>query len=202
MGTTTLTYDRAYKRRTAFLVDSFYVDISTDCGGTWSRARTLFGGSLATIAGLATAAAYVPLPAHWKKDTIDLTPFAGSNAIKVRFMLRSGGGQNIYLDQVNIDALVAREDAASVLRGVKLVPNPSNRAPALAYERLRPGQALYSVWTLQGQLIVQEQTPAQGTGQQQVQLSSARLDALPAGIYLVRLESDGMRQTLKWIKSN
>lgn len=203
MGIATLRYDRAYKRKNAFAVDSFRVDVSTDCGATWSRVRALSGGSLATIAGLATSAPYSPILAHWKSDTIDLTPFVGSSAVKVRFELKSGGGQNLYLDNINMDAVVGQTEAVTALREIRIVPNPSSGAiPQIAYSRLRAGNTVFSVFSLDGRELAHMESGIQGAGNHLFTLENAGISRLPAGMYLVKLQAEGISTVVRWVKQD
>ena len=201
MGSAKMTYDLAYKRRTAFLVDSLRIEASTDCGASWTRIKTRAGGTLVTIGGSAAAAPYVPAQNDWKTDTIDLTPFVGFQGVKVRFELKSGGGQNIYLDAVNLDAAVAIDAVTRPFNHLVLAPNPSTDAPHLRYERMRAGTTEISLTTLQGRQLLRMESGMQPAGSHEMVLPENVVQALPAGMYLIRVASEGSWQTVKWVKA-
>jgi len=97
----TLTFKVAYARYNATYVDSLIVLASADCGITWNRVYNKGGSTLATIAANQTTA-FVPTATQWRLETVDLTPFAGQSNVRLMFQNKSGYGQMLYLDEINI----------------------------------------------------------------------------------------------------
>ncbi|HLP11602.1 MAG TPA: PKD domain-containing protein [Flavobacteriales bacterium] len=99
-GTLNLLFDVAYARYDASYFDSLYVWITTDCGGTWTK---IFGSG---STGLATAAdntsAFTPTATQWDTYTVDLSAYAGITSVQIRFENKSGWGNYLYLDNINI----------------------------------------------------------------------------------------------------
>jgi hypothetical protein len=116
----TLVFDHAYAYYNDAYFDSLRVDITADCGATWT---TIFHDG---YEGLATApvatAAFTPTADQWRANTIDLTAYNGSEVI-IRFVAESGYGNNAYLDNVNVTTVsgVKTLDLASFT----LNPNPT-----------------------------------------------------------------------------
>jgi PKD repeat protein len=105
----TMTFKRAYKSYgTAPWLDELRVYVSSDCGATWgSPVYYKKGNALATSGVLATA--FTPsVAADWDIDTVNLSAYVGQN-IKVKFAVTNKYGNNLYIDDVNINssALVA-----------------------------------------------------------------------------------------------
>jgi len=106
----TLIWDRAYRRINPFRVDSLLIDISTDCGESWTNEWLGVAGSLISVGGTPTTP-FVPTSSEWKTDTLSLGVYAGANELRLRFRFNSGNGQNIYLDHLRIeDVLVGLEE--------------------------------------------------------------------------------------------
>jgi PKD repeat protein len=200
LGSATFTYDRAYKRRSAFAIDSLRIYASTDCGVSWTQIRQLAGGTLATIAGLSVNTPYLPLPAHWKTDTLDLSPFVGHAGVKIKFELRSGGGQNLYLDQFNLDGLVGTAPAATWAASLDIFPNPSQHAPEIRYVLPRADHPRLSLSGLDGRVIWTASPGAQAAGEHQVKMPEAVFAALPAGCYLLDVQTAQGRSHLRLVK--
>ncbi|HYE54660.1 MAG TPA: choice-of-anchor J domain-containing protein, partial [Chitinophagaceae bacterium] len=109
---------RAYKRYTTStsFSDTLMIQLATQCGATtfpitaWKKG----GNDLSTSPGTNTGD-WVPAAADWKLETIDIKPFlpAGATSVLVSFTAKNGYGQNQYLDDINIRAVVSlRRDAA------------------------------------------------------------------------------------------
>ncbi len=121
-----LSFERAYKiyNSGAEYADSLDVVVSTDCGVTFTSIWKQGGVTLATVTGNQTASGYVPQPADWKSERINLKPFIGNaSSVTVGFRVVNRYGQNIYLDDVNVTAYkVPNRDAL-----VKAVTAPAQR---------------------------------------------------------------------------
>jgi hypothetical protein len=102
-----LTFDVSHKMYSAVDIDSLNVYISSDCGGSWTRLYTKGGTLLSTSAGTSTAVYTPTANAQWRKETVGLGLYAGLPSVYLKFESRSGWGNNLYLDNVNISYTVA-----------------------------------------------------------------------------------------------
>lgn len=107
-----VSFDLAHKQWSATLVDRLQVLISTDCGTTFTTVvydKTSATG-LATVAGLG-GSEYTPAgAADWRRESITLPPSAFSTGIlMVRFRGLSGFGNNLFIDNINIDKQFDRD---------------------------------------------------------------------------------------------
>jgi len=101
-ATVQLQFDVAYRRYDNSSTDELRVEISTDCGATWS-ATPIYqksGGTLATAAN--TTARFVPSTAvEWRTETVSLTSYVGQR-IRLRFVTVNQYGNCIWIDNVRI----------------------------------------------------------------------------------------------------
>lgn len=97
----TLVFDVAYSGAPGNRSDRLKVEVSSDCGATWNATGyDMTGSALATTP--AVNRTYIPAgAAQWRRDSIDLSTFAGMS-LKVRFVNVTGGGNGIYLDNVQM----------------------------------------------------------------------------------------------------
>jgi PKD repeat protein len=112
-----LYFDVAYAANLAGANDSLIIMVSTDCGNHFVRTTYAKGGaSLATAS--ARNARFIPQSANdWRVDSLDLTPYVGSN-IKVNFVTKSARGNALYLDNIQlVNSTVAAPVASIVSAG-------------------------------------------------------------------------------------
>ncbi|MEX1188649.1 MAG: S8 family serine peptidase, partial [Bacteroidia bacterium] len=112
-----LSFDHAYRRYAAGSSDSLIVSISTDCGETYPT-RILVGGengqgTFAT-ASISTTDFIPGSSDDWCNGPIgsdcieiDLNAFSGSTGVRVKFEGFNNYGNNLYLDNINIDGTIA-----------------------------------------------------------------------------------------------
>ena len=117
----TLKFDVAYRKRTSTSNDQLIVQISTDCGATWTNVYNKTGNVSPFLYQNATVLAteYFPTVAtDWRTETIDLMSYvsAASDNIRFRFRAVSNNGNNIFIDNVKFEGTTPGEiqvDASS-----------------------------------------------------------------------------------------
>jgi len=202
------------------ITDVLRVLISTDCGATWA---TFSSGSITTSSGanvpftqgtisgltLVTAGhfstAFVPTEAdQWNYATVNFPGgIPGNSRVRFKFEFTSGSyPNNIYIDDVNINATVGIDEAHSDFYGVNLYPNPSSSATTLVYtnkstlvytnKTMAPLQI--SLIDMSGR-VVESWTPnVTAPGQQTLNIDTANL---AKGVYMVNMRSEQSNVTLR-----
>lgn len=99
-----LTFDVAYARYGAGYEDGLRVDISADCGQTWTSTGYLKTGLTLATAGTITSLFTPTSAAQWRKDTINLSPWTG-NKVMLRFVNINDYGNSLYIDNTNITSV-------------------------------------------------------------------------------------------------
>ncbi len=115
----------AHAQRQPGDTDKLVVSISRDCGATWLVRRTLIGAELAT-AGLSGGGGFIPNSSEWRDELISNIPqpYRTDNVV-IRFAFTSGGGNDLYLDDINVlDASTVHVEALDH-EDWQLVPNPA-----------------------------------------------------------------------------
>jgi PKD repeat protein len=109
-ATARMTFDVAYRGYSTTLIDDLRVDLSTDCGQTFNPVYFKGGAALATGAN-ATQSWQPTAATDWRNDTINLSTYLGSNIV-LRFVNICGYGNNLYVDNINVDVIGALPPAA------------------------------------------------------------------------------------------
>ena len=116
-------------RRAASNNDQLKVFVSSDCGATWQLARLIPAFQLGINGAVTTP--YVPAPADWKYTTINLASLGlqGAGDLMIRFSMVSGGGNNLYLDDVQLTTTLGEDELAAP--SIWVQPNPSRGGATL-----------------------------------------------------------------------
>jgi GH25 family lysozyme M1 (1,4-beta-N-acetylmuramidase) len=117
--------------------DTLVVYYSTDCGNTWNTIYSKGGMTLCTTggttgAGIDTAGSHghgcfvPPNTGAWRTDSIDLSVVNGQSNVMFSFENRSGWGNIVYIDNINItsNTTTGIQNVTSN-SDVKVYPNPN-----------------------------------------------------------------------------
>ncbi len=166
----------AFARKDTSNTDRLIVRISRDCGKTWLTRKTLSGAQLASVSQNISGN-FIPTADQWNEELLSPTPSSyKTNNVIVRFEFYSGGGNNFYLDDINVFDLSTLSEMKNTNPTWGVFPNP-----AADYFRI---EADFSVSDIQiisnsGTMIMDK------TGH----FSSETVDIsdLPAGVYFLRI---------------
>lgn len=112
-STLKLKFDVSHARYSTTTSDSLNVWISVDCGSTWTRIYNKGGASLATVASPVTSAYTPTANAQWRRDSVSLSAYAGQPSVYFRFESVSNYGNNVFLDNINVDFVPSSSPAVS-----------------------------------------------------------------------------------------
>lgn len=103
---TKLYYDVAYRQYSSSTHDSLNIYISTDCGATWTLlAARGEDGTQNLATGAPMTGVFTPASASdWRTDSLDLSAYDGNTAVRIRFEGVTNYGNNLYLDNINVNA--------------------------------------------------------------------------------------------------
>jgi hypothetical protein len=183
MSNPTLTFDVAHKRYSTSYTERLRVRYSTDCGNTWQNLYTKSGNSLATATGTATSN-FIPTDAQWRTEVVSLANITDRDDVVIMFEFRSGYGNNVWIDNVNIGNGTGLSEVESNL---SIYPNPAtdviNISTDSQVERVE-------IFNMQGQLVKVE------TGD----MNSISVKDLANGMYTMKLTTENGTSVHKIMK--
>ncbi len=126
MTSAQLKFKVAYSQLNTASSDLLRVFISNDCGKTWA-VRYAKGGAVLSTSPDLHITPFVPTASEWREETIVISGALLTENIRLRFDFRSENGNNLYIDDINIDGAFSKiplqvfpKDSAIVANNVKL----------------------------------------------------------------------------------
>ncbi|MCX6200446.1 MAG: M43 family zinc metalloprotease [Bacteroidetes bacterium] len=192
----TLTFDYSWASASQSFAlhtaDSMNVFASTDCGVTWSniyKKGTHSGTATLLNAGSITGY-FTPTNAQlwWKQVSINLAAVLIKPNVMFRFQVLSAvGGNNFYIDNINIGSqATAIEDLSSVSE-ISIFPNPSRGDATLNLDLSKAGNLSVKVYDIQGKEVMNIFEGWLNAGEEQMTIEGS--SKLSAGVYIVNVKA-------------
>ncbi|MEO5572221.1 MAG: T9SS type A sorting domain-containing protein [Bacteroidia bacterium] len=185
----TLEFDLAHAAYDATTNDRLQVNISTDCGATWT---TVYDKSDYSNPALTTHVGYVTgqwtapnTTTDWRHEVISMDAFIGQADVIAEFSALSGYGNLLYVDNVNIRTAPLGINSISLDQHVNVYPVPSNGLVNLDVKFETVQNLKYEVYDLLGEMVTQSEIGKTAGGLYPIDLSKAA-----AGSYTVKISTD------------
>jgi PKD repeat protein len=204
----TLSYYYAYAKRLATQADTFKIQYSLDCGGSWSNVLGIpTTAVMAAASGGTTTTAFVPTPAQWVLKTISsalLAPLNNKPSVMFRCYFRSdavvGRSNNIYIDQINLTGTINTVTGITELeKSIDLIiyPNPTHSSSTLDFNILTNQKAKISIVDIMGRVFEENTVISDNYGH--VNHTINPNGTLASGVYIVNIEVNNQRISKKII---
>lgn len=178
--------------------DVLRVSYSTDCGKSWTAKKVVSGAALFTAMNGSAAASPIPYTSYfvpadqskWKEVKLDgaLMPTGTAlNNVKFRIELAYEGGNNFYLDEVQVGlASSINNDLLKEQLGFNLYPNPFNSSATLSYSLNTKENVEVAIFDIAGKQIATLSNGMQSEGKHELQINKSDLN-LNSGIYFIKM---------------
>ena len=197
-GTVTLSFRYSYRKKTTADYEYLKVFVTSDCGETWAQRKTLGGNQLSSSV---SSTSWKPTQqADWVTvHMINVTSIYFTPNFKMKFKFEGEGGNNIYLDDINLyagspsDNLVLSLEENTDLSAIELYPNPTDEDVHIRYSSAVDTRLAISILDLSGK-VISTTTVQSKTGDNMVIIPT---NGLAAGTYLVQLGTNA--RVLKFV---
>jgi hypothetical protein len=169
-----MTYDVAYARWGGGYSDTLVILASTDCGLTYQELYMDGGVTLATAPDIQSF--FTPSATQWRKDSLNLFFYNGVNNLQIAFRNIGDWGNNLYIDNVNLDNQSGLNEQKDV--NLTIFPNPIQGDGLLTIKTI-PFSKI-KIIDMNGKLV--QEAKGEGT-------VCIPLNKLKAGTYLINIES-------------
>jgi hypothetical protein len=119
-------FDLSYTMLNSSSTDKLELQVSTNCGATWTNAWMNSGPSMSTTPNNSVSL-NIPTASQWSLVTVSLLSYSSSANVMVRFRATGGGGNVIWVDNINLyDAgSVGLNNKSNALNEFDVYPNPA-----------------------------------------------------------------------------
>ena len=180
-----LKFDVAYAYYPGYR-DTLLVELSTDCGKTYSTIYLKDTSYLATAPNNTTS--FVPAATEWRTDSISLNSYIGGG-VQLCFTNKGHYGQNVYIDNVNLNVTWSPTIGVNTIgkaSKIAVYPNPAKDRIFIKADGLSGNNVTVTCYNSVGQSML---TRKEALNNGQVN-TSFDIASLPRGIYEVRVQSD------------
>lgn len=192
----TLTFKVAHAQKTSTSTDKLQVYISTNCGLSWVLRKSISGASLSTAGVQSTA--FTPTVNQWVQQSVNLTGYASQSNLYYMFRFTSGGGNHIYLDDININGTpTGIEDEVSNTIDFNVYPNPAEKNTIIYFSTINKQKVELEIFDIIGRPVSSFVNGVLNAGEHQYSISENA--DLSAGVYFISLSVDKQRFTKKLI---
>ena len=197
-GTVTLSFRYAYRKRATANYEYLKVFVSSDCGENWAQRKTLGGNQLSSLTSTTT---WKPTQqADWMTvHMINVTNLYFTPNFKMKFRFEADGGNNIYLDDINLyagspsDNLVLGINDLNDVNNVELYPNPTEGDVHIKYTALQNDKMNVVITDITGKVV----TTSVVSSKEGSNLIILPTDGMSSGTYFVKLGNNS--KSLKFV---
>ncbi|UPT65746.1 MAG: PKD domain-containing protein [Sphingobacteriales bacterium JAD_PAG50586_3] len=194
----TLKFKVAYAQTSTSSTDMLKVFLSSDCGKTWTVRYSKSGAALSTTS--ISGNPFTPSNnGQWREESVSIpSSIANKPNVRIKFALTSGGGNNLYIDDINISSPTGINDQAIADNlGLNIFPNPSAGDVTVYFNLLNKARTDIRLYDIVGKEITPVYTGNLQGGYNQFTISRAQVPA--SGVYLLQVMVDGNRFTKRII---
>lgn len=179
-------WKRAFARRNNNSNEQLRVMVSTNCGQGWSLRKTIEAADLATR--INTNLAFVPTANDWRTDSLtNLLAWEGQTHVQFRFEFTSSGGNNFYLDDLNITGPLSMDEAEGPSDlAWDISPNPASGPVTMRFWLSSATEVSFQVLDLAGRLVFSLPTESLDAGWQAVAMKQSPPSP---GMYFIQMQA-------------
>ncbi len=160
--------------------DKLEVVYTEDCGDTWVTVWSKAGSDLKTV----NPKTSIFLPTNnseWREESVDVS--AIPNGSQIAFRATSNGGNNMFIDDVNLRVGPVNIEAIVAHANFDIYPNPVGNQLNVSIHILKETKTTFSITNVLGQQIIEHKQVLR-MGQNEVSLNTS---SLTEGIYFLNI---------------
>lgn len=200
LSTATLNFRLHFATQTVNDYDKLEVFMSTNCGASWTIKYTRLASALKTVTVNYTSSHIPPVGStEWRQETIGLTTNTwGSNPVRFKFKFTSGGGNNIFIDDINLFGTTATRISEIINENsVSIYPNPVQNNLNINLGLIKNSDVEINIKDVAGKTVLSKNNKLI-KGDNTLNIETANL---ASGLYFVQISTEGFTSTKKIVIS-
>ena len=174
--------------------DTLEVMLSTDCGDSYTSLYKKYSSALTTTTPVFSTTAFVPTSTQWRRDSIDLSAYAGFSNVQVKMKAINDYENNLWLDDINIENATTTGLQESASGTIQVYTNPVGHTLMLDLSRMNDAAVRVRILDMTGRVILTENNIPGGYRYE------FPADQLSAGSYLLEVTGDKSQKILTFVK--
>ena len=191
-STLNISFKYAFARMDSTNKDQLQLFGISACNGTPISRFNAMGSALETTS-ITTSDFYPSSASQWKQATATIPSFLFTAGFRLKFVFSRHGGNNIFIDDINIAVNAGIDNLEKQVENISLFPNPSSGNSYLYFELQTLKTLAVNIYNVLGQKAVTIPNKIYSEGKHQLSLPTTNL---PNGIYSIQL-SDGINNITK-----
>ena len=183
-----ISFKYAFAKRNGGNNDKLKVKVSKNCGQTWATKKQLSGSTFTTAPS--TSGNFIPTSSQWKTATISSNSLGSylESDFRIKFIFESDGGNNLYIDDVNINGPVTIKEN-KFLDNLVVYPNPTEGIATLSfYTNKELENVSIDLYDIIGKKIKEIHNGELLTGDNKFLINTL---AYEKGVYFIKINNNG-----------
>jgi hypothetical protein len=191
-------FDLAYAQLSSTGNDILQVQVSTNCGASWTTAWQNQGVTMMTAPPI-NSALFVPTASQWTTVTVPLYTYSNTANVLVRFHAIGGSSSNqgnaMYLDNINLfdQPTTGVAAKAASINAFDVYPNPASNDVNVAIQTSDATNVNVKVINNLGQVVIAK-SASLNSGSNTINIDTK---SLPSGVYYVSYDAGNGAVTKK-----
>lgn len=187
-----ISFKYAYAKKDSSNNDRLQLYITSNCNNAWLQRLNLVSSALETAA--MTTTSFIPAnSSEWKQAYAVIPVTFMTSGFRLKFVYTSNGGNNIYIDDINLDVNAGINEQDEISSAFKLFPNPAKEYVNISFTLSETKKINMSVLNVLGQTIYSALEKSYSKGEHTVTLD---IKGFSGGMYFVNI-SDGLNNFKK-----
>ncbi len=187
-----LSFKYAYAKKDTSNNDRLQLYFSNTCNNNWVQRLNIINSTLETASP--TTSAFIPANSNeWKQASTTIPSIFLNSSFKFKFVFTSNGGNNIYIDDINIDVNAGINTLEDISSSISLFPNPAQDQVNIAFTLNDAKNISIGIINVLGQTTYSTDKKMLFSGENIIPVN---IKDIKSGIYFVTI-SDGINSVKK-----